>query len=61
MAIDENGYLWACGNNGFGQLGLGDNKNRNTFVKIGNTNNAQYLMDEPPKKRGMKTKGAHNL
>jgi len=34
MVIDEDGYLWACGSNMFGQLGLGDCDSRNRFEKI---------------------------
>lgn len=30
----ENGNLWACGANSFGELGLGDNDNRSIFTKV---------------------------
>lgn len=34
MALDENGFLWACGDNFNGQLGLGDKQNRYSLTKI---------------------------
>jgi len=33
--IDSNGHLWACGYNGYGQLGTGDTTNRSSLVQIG--------------------------
>ena len=33
--IKADGSLWACGNNEYGQLGLGNNENRNTHVQVG--------------------------
>lgn len=35
MAIDSDGFLWGCGLNTSGQLGLGDNTDRNFFEKVG--------------------------
>ena len=35
-AIDTNDYLWSCGYNNVGQLGLGDTTDRTTFEQIGN-------------------------
>jgi len=35
MAIKSDGTLWGTGNNDQGQLGLGDNTDRNIFTKIG--------------------------
>lgn len=32
--IDSNGNIWCCGDNRYGQLGLGDNVNRTRFEKI---------------------------
>ena len=32
--IKNDGSLWACGLNGYGQLGLGDTTNRNTFTQV---------------------------
>ena len=32
--LKNDGTLWGCGGNGFGQLGLGDNTNRTTFTQI---------------------------
>ena len=34
MAIDEEGNLWTCGYNRYGQLGDGTNINKSSFVKI---------------------------
>lgn len=34
-AISEEGYLFVTGNNEYGQLGLGDNDNRNLFTQVG--------------------------
>ncbi len=36
--IDENGRLWSRGNNGYGQLGLGDTTNRSTWTDTDITN-----------------------
>jgi alpha-tubulin suppressor-like RCC1 family protein len=35
MAIKTDGTLWATGINSFGQLGLGDTTDRNTFTQVG--------------------------
>ena len=32
--LKTNGTLWACGYNGYGQLGLNDTTNRNTFTQV---------------------------
>jgi alpha-tubulin suppressor-like RCC1 family protein len=34
IILNDNNGLYACGDNMRGQLGLGDNKNRNTYTKI---------------------------
>ena len=34
MALDVNGTVWVSGDNQYGQLGLGDYDNRNTFTSI---------------------------
>ena len=34
LILKNDGTLWGCGNNNYGQLGLGDTINRNTFTKI---------------------------
>jgi alpha-tubulin suppressor-like RCC1 family protein len=34
LLIDQNNKLWACGNNHFGQLGLGDTENRLNPTKL---------------------------
>ena len=36
MAIDQEGHLWACGNNDYGQLGLGDQLRRQKLEKVSN-------------------------
>ena len=35
VAVNDKGELWAWGSNGSGQLGLGDNENRNTPFRVG--------------------------
>ena len=35
IALKNNGTLWACGNQGFGQLGDGTYYDKNTFIQIG--------------------------
>jgi len=39
IAIKSNGTLWAWGNNSNGQLGLGDNNDRNSPVQVGTDSN----------------------
>ena len=34
LILKNDGTLWGCGNNGNGQLGLGDGNNRTTFTEI---------------------------
>lgn len=34
IAVDTNGNVWSAGYNNIGQLGLGDNENREVFTKI---------------------------
>ena len=34
IILTENNELYVCGYNDYGQLGLGDNKNRNTHTKL---------------------------
>ena len=36
LILKNNGTLWGCGYNGYGQLGLGDTKDRTTFTQITN-------------------------
>lgn len=42
-AVTQNGFLWAWGGNGQGQLGNGANTNQTTPVQIGNANNWQKI------------------
>ena len=41
--LKNDGTLWGCGANGNGQLGLGDNTNRNTFTQV--TTNADNIKE----------------
>ena len=34
LILKNDGTLWGCGDNSYGQLGLGDTANRNTFTQI---------------------------
>ena len=34
LILKNDGTLWSCGANNVGQLGLGDNIDRNTFTEI---------------------------
>ena len=44
LILKNDGTLWGCGNNASGQLGLGDNNNRNTLTQITtNTNNIKSI------------------
>jgi len=39
LAIKSDGTLWSCGNNSFGQLGLGDTTNRLSHTQVGTGTN----------------------
>ena len=41
IILKNDGALWGCGDNSYGQLGLGDTKNRTTFTQI--TNNVKSI------------------
>ena len=44
IILKNDGTLWGCGHNEYGQLGLGDNTNRTTFTQITtNTNNIKSV------------------
>ena len=34
LILENDGTLWGCGQNNYGQLGLGDNNNRNIFTQV---------------------------
>ena len=34
LILKNDGTLWGCGYNGYGQLGLGDTTNRTTFTQV---------------------------
>ena len=42
LILQNNGTLWGCGDNQYGQLGLGDTDNRNIFTKITNDITSVY-------------------
>ena len=45
--LKNDGTLWSCGYNDYGQLGLGDNTSRNTFTQVTtNTDNIKSLPDQ---------------
>ena len=43
LILKNDGTLWGCGNNVYGQLGLGDTTDRNTFTQI--TTNADNIKE----------------
>ena len=44
FVLKNDGTLWGCGQNSYGQLGLGDNTDRNTFIQItANTDNIKEI------------------
>ena len=44
LILKNNGTLWGCGNNSYGELGLGDKTNRTTFTEITtNTNDIKSV------------------
>ena len=42
LILQNNGTLWGCGDNQYGQLGLGDTNNRNIFTEITNDVKSAY-------------------
>ena len=46
MIVKKDGSLWATGYNGYGQLGLGDTTNRNTFTQVTTNinNDVEYVV-----------------
>ena len=44
LILKNDGTLWGCGHNGYGQLGLNDNTNRTTFTQVTtNVNNIKEI------------------
>ena len=44
LILENDGTLWGCGYNGYGQLGLGDNTDRNTFIQVAtNTDDIKFF------------------
>ena len=54
--VDRKGKVWSCGNNQYGQLGLGDKDDRLTFSMV---EALPKLKDEEKKKRKLSAKAAH--
>ena len=47
LILKNDGTLWGCGDNQYGQLGLGDTTNRNVFTQITtNTNDIKSLSNQ---------------
>ena len=47
LILKNDGTLWGCGRNGYGNLGLGDGSNRYTFTQITiNTDNIKSLSNQ---------------
>ena len=47
LILKDEGTLWGCGNNYYGNLGLGDTTNRATFTQIAtNTDDIKYLPEQ---------------
>ena len=49
IVLKNDGTLWGCGYNNYGQLGLGDTTNRKTFTQItANANDIKYFANNYP-------------
>jgi len=57
LAIKNNGTLWATGDNGLGQLGLGDTTDRTTFTQVGTDTNWAYVSTGESFTLAIKTNG----
>jgi alpha-tubulin suppressor-like RCC1 family protein len=57
LAIKTNGSLWVCGYNSFGQLGTGDNNDRNTLTQLGTATNWQIVEASYYTSHAIKTDG----
>lgn len=45
LVLKSDGTVWATGYNGYGQLGIGDTANTNSFVQVKGPNGEGYLTD----------------
>ena len=43
LMLKNDGTLWTCGHNGYGQLGLGDTSSRETFTQVTNMDNIKSI------------------
>ncbi len=55
--IKHDGTLWGTGLNTSGQLGLGDNTSRNSFIKIGTETNWSFISNKSTHTLAIKTDG----
>ena len=47
LILENDGTLWGCGKNDYGQLGLGDKTNRNTFIQVAtNTDDIKFFPNQ---------------
>lgn len=44
LALKNDGTLWACGRNAYGEIGDGTRTEKDTFIKIGNDTNWKYIL-----------------
>jgi len=58
LAIKTDGSLWACGTNGYGELGNGTNTQSNTFTQVGSDTNWLSIAAGSAISIGLKTDGS---